>query len=131
MGGPMMLDQRDFFKKLGVLQDEIKVLGKSDDLAVIEDTATRLEGFNYTPPVVIPADQFLRCTTDQILLEIDTIARLPDEERVKQSSAETEHDWGRKLQHISILVFYYKELVALRNGIPEAWDEVDELYVHD
>lgn len=131
MGGPMMLNQHDFFKKLGVLQDDIKLLGKSDDLAVIEDTATRLEGFNYTPPVKIPVDQFLRCTTDQMLLEIDKIARQPDEERVSQSSAETEHDWERKLQHISILAFYYKELVALRNGVPEAWDEVDELYVHD
>jgi len=127
----MMLTQHDFLEKLGVLQDEIKVLGKSDDWVVIEDTATRLEGFNYTPPVVIPVDQFLRCTTDQMLLEIDKIARLSEEERVNQSSAGTEHDWERKLQHISILAFYYKELVALRNDVPEAWDEVDELYVHD
>ncbi len=126
-----MLDQNDFLEKLGVLQGEVEVLGKSDDQEVIENTATQLEGFNYTPPVALPVDQFLRCTTEQLLMEVDRIAHLPDDELKSHSSAGTENDWERKLQHISILVFYYKELVALRNGVPEAWDEVDELYVHD
>lgn len=127
----MMLNQHEFFEKLEVLQNEVRALGKSDEPAIIEETASRLEGFNYTPPVSIPVDQFLRVTTDELLLEINRISQLTNENRDDHASAERENEWQRKLQHISILVFYFKELVALRQGVPEAWDEVDELYVHD
>jgi hypothetical protein len=37
----------------------------------------------------------------------------------------------QRLQHISVLLFYFKKLLALRAGDPGEWDEIDELYVHD
>ena len=98
---------------------------------LIEETASRLEGFNYGPPVLIPVADFLRCSKEQMLLEIDRIANLPDDELVDTDSARGKNSLELKLQHISIMVFYFKELVELRGGVPEAWDEVDELYVHD
>lgn len=126
-----MLEQREFFEKLGVLQDEIKALNDSNDKALIEETASRLEGFNYGPPVLLPVADFLRCSKEQMLLEIDRIANLPDDELVDADSAKDKNSLELKLQHISVMVFYFKELVELRCGVPEAWDEVDELYVHD
>ena len=126
-----MLEQSEFYKKLGVLQDEIKALNDINDKALIEETASRLEGFNYGPPVLIPVAEFLRCSKEQMLLEIDRIANLPDDEVVDTDSAKEKNSLELKLQHISVMAFYFKELVELRGGVPEAWDEVDELYVHD
>jgi hypothetical protein len=125
-----MLNQNDFFEKLDVLKNEIRELDDRDQ-PVIEETASRLEGFNYGPPVLLPVAQFLRCTKEKMLLEIDRIARLPESELADNDSAEEKNSWELKLQHISVLVFYFKELVELRRGVPEAWDEIDELYVHD
>ena len=126
-----MLEQSEFLEKLGVLQDEIKALDDINDKALIEETASRLEGFNYGPPVLMPVADFLRCFKEQMLLEIDRIANLPDDELVDTASAKDKNSLELKLQHISVMVFYFKELVDLRGGVPEAWDEVDELYVHD
>lgn len=126
-----MLEQSEFLEKLGVLQDEIKALDDINDKALIEETASRLEGFNYGPPVLMPVADFLRCSKEQMLLEIDRIANLPDDELVDTASAKDKNSLELKLQHISVMVFYFKELVDLRGGVPEAWDEVDELYVHD
>ena len=125
-----MLNQDDFFEKLDVLKNEVRELDDRDQ-PVIEETAARLEGFNYGPPVLLPVAQFLRCTKEKMLLEIDHIARLPESELADNDSAEEKNSWELKLQHISVLVFYFKELVELRRGLPEAWDEIDELYVHD
>ena len=125
-----MLNQNDFFEKLDVLKNEVRELDDRDQ-PVIEETAARLEGFNYGPPVLLPVAQFLRCTKEKMLLEIDRIARLPESELADNESAEEKNSWELKLQHISVLVFYFKELVELRRGQPEAWDEIDELYVHD
>lgn len=125
-----MLTQDEFLKKLDVLQNEVRALDDRDQ-AVIEETASRLEGFNYGPPVLLPVAEFLRCTKEKMLLEIDRVASLADSELADNDSTEEKNSWELKLQHISVMVFYFKELVDLRCGVPEAWDEIDELYVHD
>ena len=126
-----MLNKSDFLKKLGELQQEVKAQEDIDDRNVVEETAARLEGFNYGPPVLMPVADFLRCSKERLLQEIDKIASMPDSEVPTRETEKGKNSWELKLQHISVLVFYYKELVPLRAGVPEAWDEVDELYVHD
>ena len=126
-----MLDEATFFEKLGILQDELGTLSIDESQEVIDETALRLEGFNYTPPVYMSLPRFLRCTKNEFLQEIERIAHLPENEVLIAESTEAENGWELKLRHISVLVFYFKELASLRNGDLEAWDEVDELYVHD
>ena len=120
-----------FYKRSVTLQDEIRALDDSGGPAVREETAARLEGFNYGPPVLLPVADFLRFSKEQLLEEIDKIVKLPDSELPAHESEKVENSWELRLQHISVLVFYFKELVPLRHGVPEAWDEIDELYVHD
>ncbi len=126
-----MLTQSEFLKKVSDLQDEVRALDDIGDPAVIEETAARLEGFNYGPPVLQPVADFLRFSKEQLLQEIDKIVKLPESELPAQEAEKEANSWELKLQHISVLVFYFKELVPLRHGVPEAWDEIDELYVHD
>ena len=126
-----MLNQSDFLQKVSDLQDEVRALDDIGDLAVVEETAARLEGFNYGPPVLLPVADFLRLSKEKLLQEIDKIVKLPESEVPANESETEKNSWELKLQHISVLVFYFKELVPLRHGVPEAWDEIDELYVHD
>jgi len=126
-----MLNQETFSEKVEELLEEVKGLDDTDDSSVIDETAARLEGFNYGPPVLMPVNDFLRCTRARLVAEIDRIVNLSASDLAAMDSASGKDSHELKLQHISVMVFYYKELVKLRRGVPEAWDEVDELYVHD
>jgi len=124
-----MLDKNDFLDQVRAIKLEVAAMAASDTPAVINDTANRLKGLNYTPPVGVPLDTFLSFTTTDLVAEIDRIANLSEAEL--PSAEGDDGEWDLKLQLISVLVFYFRELVQLRKGVPEAWDEVDEIYVHD
>ena len=126
-----MLNQSQFDEKVAALQEALESLTVDEARDTIEETAARLEGFNYTPPVFMDIARFLRCTKEELLAEFTTIARLKDAEVRDATMGEDENEWEIKLRHISVLTFYFKELTSLRTGDLAAWDEVDELYVHD
>lgn len=118
-----MLDQQEFSDRIFSFHREILALADTDDITQIAVTADRLERLNYAPPVHLSLHNFLNLTSSQVIDEIN---------RITQESQEAwDNPLEQKLQKISILVFYYKELIELRHGTAEAWDEVDELYVHD
>jgi hypothetical protein len=126
-----MLNQNEFMAKVGALQGEVRGLTDIDDPSVISATAADLKRLNYTPPVSIPLDTFLAYTTSDLLAEIGRIVDLPEAEVPELPGQDELSPMEIKLEHIAILVFYFKELADLRRQVPEAWDEVDELYVHD
>lgn len=99
--------------------------------SVIEETASRLEVLNYSPPVNTSLPAFLRLTQNTLLEEIDTVMNLPENDvcaRIQDGSEQCE---DIRVQVISVLLFYYKQLYKLRDGDGEAWDDIDEIYVHD
>lgn len=118
-----MTKQTDFPESIATLIQEVVAIATAETPAQINTTADRLERLNYAPPVHLSLDVFLHLTSTQVIDEIGRINKeAPNSER---------NSLDQKLQKISILVFYYKELSELRRGTAEAWDEVDELYVHD
>jgi hypothetical protein len=125
-----MLTKQEYAEKVQQLVAEVRGMADIDDPQVIADTAARLKGLNYAPPVGGRLDSFLTYTTTGLAEEIERIAVLPNDQ-VVPAPAPGESPLDIKLQHISVLVFYFRELAELRRGVPEAWDEVDELYVHD
>lgn len=126
-----MLSQSEFFNKLDEIRKEVQSMTDVDDPENIRETADRLKGLNYASPVYLPLNVFLELTSAKLLAEIDRIVELPDDEVPLLDEEQGNGIWQAKLQQISILVFYFRELASLRRGVPEAWDEVDELYVHD
>lgn len=126
-----MLNQIEFLDKVGELQSEVRVMNDIDDPAIISETAANLKRLNYTPPVSIPVDTFLAYMTADLLEEVRRIVDMPDEEVAQLTGQDELSPLEIKLEHIAVLVFYFKELAELRRQVPEAWDEVDELYVHD
>lgn len=101
----------------------------SDDYA--EEVALRLTGLNFTPPVITPIKEFIRMRNDDLILEIDRIVDMPDTEACALAPGDSRKCADLRLQYITVLLYYYTKLVALRAGDAEEWDEVDELYVHD
>ncbi|HBG20650.1 MAG TPA: hypothetical protein DDY32_15635 [Desulfobulbaceae bacterium] len=125
------MDKNHFEDK--VKQFKVEVSGFLDEVSqeVIEKTAVRLEGLNYSPPVIIPIDKFLRLTKKGLQDEIDRILAMPDREACALAPNEPMKCQDLRLQFISVQIFYYKKLMLLRQGDIETWEEVDELYVHD
>ncbi|MCB2215595.1 hypothetical protein [Desulfofustis glycolicus] len=125
-----MLTKQEFTEKVQQLVAEVRGMTGIDDPQNIAETAARLKGLNYAPPVGGGLDTFLSYTTSELAQEIERLAALPDDQ-VDPPPAPGEGVLDIKLQQISVLVFYFRELAELRRGVPEAWDEIDELYVHD
>lgn len=121
----------DFLYKVAALQDELRSVSDGADAMAIEETARRLEDLNYAPTVIFPVDRFLRMKKLELLEKIEDIIILTDEEVYELSPGDPRSYYDLKLRYISTLVYYFKQLARLRRGNPEAWDEVDELYVHD
>ena len=126
-----MSNDAAFLDKVKELKKE--VAGLPDDVSAekIEETAARLEGLNYAPPVIIENGKFLWLTKDGLLGEIDRILAMPDQEACALAPNEPLKCQDLRIQFISVQIYYFKILVQLRMGDLEAWDEVDEMYVHD
>ncbi len=126
-----MADQQLFEQKIAELKGELRKLNNHFLTSDIEETAVRLERLNYTPPIILPVDKFLRLTSETLLIEIDKILAMPDQEACALAPDKPAKCRDLRIQFISVLLFYYKQLIDLRLGKTDAWDEVDEMYVHD
>ena len=120
-----------FEEKVKQLKEEVSGLPGDVSQDVIENTASRLEGLNYSPPVIIPIYKFLRLTKEGLVEEIDRILAMPDREACALAPNEPLKCQDLRLQFISVQIYYYRKLVLLRQGDIESWEEIDELYVHD
>lgn len=126
-----MAKEQSFDVQVQLFKDEVENLDDKASADLIEKTAVRLEKLNYSPPVMLSLASFLRLTKNTLLEEIERILAMPDQEACALAPDEPKKCEDLRLQFISVEIFYYKKLMLLRQGDPEAWDEVDELYVHD
>jgi hypothetical protein len=126
-----MTVQKPFDEQLAELQQEVLLLDDSHGEDLVEGTASRLEGLNFGPPVITDIGTFLRMRRQDLLLEIDRIVTLPEDVVCSLAPGDTRKCQDLRLQYITVLIFYYKKLLALRQGDSNEWDEIDELYVHD
>lgn len=126
-----MKKEMGFAEKIALLKQKVAALDDVSDQMIIEQTAKRLEGVNYAPPVTVPVTDFVRMTKDSLLLELDKILALPDSEACALAPNETKKWQDLRVQFISVLIYYYKKLLLLRQDDGESWDDIDELYVHD
>lgn len=126
-----MATVQEYNEKINELKDGLRALPEDAEIAELEATAKRLEGLNYAPPVVIDVRRFLRLTKTTLLEEIDSICAMPDAQACALAPDDPQKCQDLRLQFIAVLIYYYRILVRLRVGDTAAWDEIDELYVHD
>ncbi|MFA5687756.1 MAG: hypothetical protein WC959_01180 [Kiritimatiellales bacterium] len=82
----------------------------------IAETARRLTGMHYQPILLLDVPDFLNITKPVLLKFVHDIARARD------NLTEPE---------LSLLIYQFRTLQALRRDEPEAWDEVYELMEDD
>jgi len=126
-----MADGKSFTRKIEDLKAEINSLPDTHDAASIEQTARRLEGLSYSPPLIIPTATFIRLNRATLLKEVDGILAMADDAVCALTPGNPGKCEDLRLQYLTVILYYYKKLLQLRNGSPEEWDEIDELYVHD
>ncbi len=126
-----MIKENGFERRLGELQQDVQRL--ADDFAAqhVEETAQQLERLNFAPPIITDLHVFLRLRRPDLFREIDRIVAMPEAEVCALADGDQRKCEDLRLQYITVLIFYYKKLLALRAGDPGEWDEIDELYVHD
>ena len=111
-----MVSASEFLHRVAELQDELRLVVDQGDSKMIEKTAVKLEGLNYAPTVIVPVGQFLRMRKVDLLARIEELILLNDEEVYELAPGDSRSSSDLTLQFIAV---------------PEAWDGVDELYVHD
>jgi hypothetical protein len=126
-----MADQQLFDQKIEELKSELRKMKNNFSEPHVEETAIRLERLNYAPPIILPVEIFLRLTNETLLAEIEKILAMPDQTVCELAPDKPDECRDLRIQFITVLIFYYKQLTELRSGNVEAWDEVDEMYVHD
>lgn len=126
-----MTSASEFLEQVAQLQDDLRLVVDQSDPKIIEETAVKLLSLNYTPTVIVPVSQFLRMKKLDLLAKIEELILLTDEEVYELAPGDRRSSLDLKLQFVAALVYYFKQLARLRRDVPEAWDEVDELYVHD
>lgn len=126
-----MIKENGFERRLNELQQEVH--GLTDDFTAehVEETALQLERLNFAPPIITDLRVFLRLRRLDLFREIDRIIAMPEAEVCALADGDQRKCEDLRLQYITVLIFYYKKLLALRAGDPGEWDEIDELYVHD
>jgi len=123
-----MLSLHDF------VEQKKELLNRSTSFATDEDierTAKDLEKIGYEPPVILPVQGFLRFRIKDVHREIERIAALKNTELKEYQYAQETSPGELKRRDIDILVYQFLLLERLRAGIPEAWDEIHELYEDD
>lgn len=123
-----MVSMDELNRNFALLEQEAASLPDHWTEKHVEATAARLTGLQYTPPVITPVATFLRLRNDGLIRELQQIMAMEEPPGQKLVT----EDWAEaQLGHMQVLMFYYRKLIALRSGDADAWDEVDELYVHD
>jgi len=112
-------------------RERIAQIHQDPPIHSIEKTAARLEGMNFSPTLLFPVPDFLRITRNKVLEEFDRISALDRSELIHMGMPEKENEENFKKKQLSLLTYWYLLLNQLRRDVPEAWDEINELYEDD
>lgn len=127
----LMSNDTSYEVRLEELKAKAAKLEDGGSQEVIEETAKRLEGFSYAPPVITATGTFLRLDKKGLLEEIERVVAMPEAEACALAPGDSAKCEDLRLEFIRVIIYYYEKLLLLRQGDAEEWDEVDELYVHD
>ena len=97
----------------------------------IEKTAGRLEDYRYSPILLIPVDNFLRLTKEDLIAEMKRTVELSESEMRDRGFTNGADLTTKKDQQLNLLTHHFALLSRLRDDEPEAWDEVSELFEDD
>ena len=112
-------------------KNEVKQKAQSWKKSTVDRVAMDLERYNYDPGIFFPVPDFPYYRAEDMAREIDRIVEMDEEEVAGFSVAEDRPVGEVKRIAIDILTSQFFLIERLRDGEPEAWDEIHELYEDD
>ena len=83
----------------------------------------------YTPTLLTDFPGFLRVDSGAFFTRVEEVLNAPDVNPEDLPPDETQDSFRER--QVSMLIYHYKLLNRLRQGEPEAWDEINELMEDD
>ena len=112
-------------------KNEVKQKAQSWKKSTVDRVAMDLERYNYDPGIFFPVPDLPYYRAEDMAREIDRIVEMDEEEVAGFSVAEDRPVGEVKRIAIDILTSQFFLIERLRDGEPEAWDEIHELYEDD
>lgn len=97
----------------------------------VEKAAARLEDYRYSPMLLIPVNDFIRLTKEELIEEMQRTVDLKESDMREMGFPDGADLTTKKDQQLNLLVHHFSLLSRLRDDEPEAWDEITELYEDD
>ncbi len=113
------------------VQEQLQKLPEDAGSEQIRKTREDLERRSFTPAFLLPVKNFLTMTKDDLVSEVDRVLQLDESYLLKRASGFSDDPQKIRCAQINLLLYYYQLLARLRMDIPEAWDEINELYEDD
>lgn len=113
------------------IQEQLNALPEEAGEEQIRQTKVDLERRSFTPAFLLPVKNFLTMTKQELKQEIDRVLNLDESYLVKRAGGFSNDPKKIRCAQINLLLYYYHLLARLRLNIPEAWDEINELYEDD
>lgn len=102
-----------------------------DDTESIEKTAAQLKEISYQPMFLIEVEGFTRFTREDALSTLDELYNYDEEKIGSLPAAANQQPVEVKATIMRTFVKEFTLLEKLRAGLPEAWEEINELYEDD
>ena len=113
------------------IQKQFNALPDDSGEDQIRQTKEDLERRSFSPAFLLPVKNFLTMTKQELKQEIDRVLELDDSYLLKRAGGFSNDPKKIRCAHINLLLYFYHLLARLRLNIPEAWDEINELYEDD
>ena len=113
------------------IADQLKKLPRDAGKEKIETTREHLERRSFTPAFLLPVKGFLSMTREDLEQEIERVLGLDEQYLLKRAKGFSEDPQRIRCAQINLLLYYYDLLARLRLDVPEAWDEIHDLYEDD
>jgi hypothetical protein len=125
------MDTKKFNREKEQLLKQAENLVDVTDAARVEKTAETLEGYSYAPTLLWPINNFVRMDKQKLLRVMREAAEVDDDELIKYGFDPSGDLQEKRLVQMRTLLNHYRDLLGLRRGDLDAWDQFNELYEDD
>ena len=113
------------------LRQALARLPADADDARIAVTRRDLERRSFSPAFLLPVRNFLSMKRADLEKAVDQVLTADDQYLAKRLGSYSSDPERIRWTQVSLLIYYYDLLSRLRMDVPEAWDEINELYEDD
>lgn len=121
----------DIDKTYNEFKQQLENMETVEDHDLVKNTADRLHGISYAPPFLIEIPNFTEMNKKSAIKTLKRLYEYPEIEIEKFAIARDRSVTQIKIDAMNGFITEYRLLQRLRMDVPEAWDQINELYEDD